>query len=325
MLLADYPKPKNLSKRGMHWSASSYPEEGHWQDNLAWCADMGIGFIKFVEDGGGSGINVYRECWHKHGIIPVVRYYIGAYGKCGQREADAIKRTADVLGFRTYFELWNELDLPIEWNNDRPANWQEIMINNYTQNAQKVWDAGGLLGTPALASGCLTQTRIDEQGHVLEPIKYNWIKNCVDGVGGPQAAMDLGIWLSDHNYTINHPIDYPYDPVNQSGRPLTEDEYEAVPLWAWDNRSMESINAQRAKDKNPGDTIWDDDTCFRGFEIYLKYSKEAGLDCPLITTEGGPTQTRGDDGRYAKVTEDIMLAWLPQMYQVIGATPRSWC
>lgn len=321
MKLSDYPIPKNRSKRGFHWSASEYPEETHWQERLALCDEMGIGWLKFVDDGGASGMNVYRSCWHDHGIIPVVRFYIGAYGKCGQREADAIKRTADTLGFRTYFELWNELDLPIEWDNERPHNWQEIMIANYVQNAQKVWDAGGLLGTPALASGCLTQTRIDERGNVLEPLKYNWIKNCVDGVGGPQAAMNLGIWFSDHNYPINHDPDYPYDDVNQKGTPLTKTEYESVPSWAWDNRPMAVINAQRAKDKNTGDTIWDDDTCFRGFEIYLEYGRQAGLDCPLITTEGGPTLTRGDDGRYPKVTADIMCAWLPRMYKIMGQYP----
>jgi hypothetical protein len=321
MNLIDYPKPKNLSKRGMHWSASCYPEEGHWQDNLAWCADMGIGFIKFVEDGGGSGINVYRECW-KRDMIPVVRLYIGTPGQCGPREADAIKRIADTLGFRTYFELCNEPDLPIEWGNNRPTDWLMRSINAYCDYAPKVWGAGGLPGTFALASGAITQRRIDEQGNVLDPVGINFIKIIVDRLGGPARAQAIGMWLSDHNYTINHPPDYPSDAVNQEGQPLTMEEYRAVPAWAWDNRTITVINAQRAKDQNPGATIWTDDTCFRGFEIFLAHAKEAGIEVPLLTTEGGPTQTRGDDGRYAKVTEDIMLAWLPEMYRVIGATPE---
>jgi hypothetical protein len=322
MELTAYPIPRNKSKRGMHWSASQYPEEGHWQDNLAWCADMGAGFVKFVEDGGGSGINVYRECWHKHGMIPIVRFYIGTPGQCGPREADAIKRISDVLGFRTYFELCNEPDLPIEWGNHRPTDWLQRSINAYCDYAPKVYDAGGLPGTFALASGALTQRRIDEHGNVLDPVDFNFIKAIIDQLGGPQSAQAIGLWLSMHNYTINHPIDYPYDAVNQTGRPLTVSEYNAVPAWAWDGRAMADINAQRARDQNPGATIWTDDTCFNGFLIFLAHMQAAGIRVPMITTEGGPTQTRGDDGRYAKVTEDVMLAWLPQMYEIVGQYPE---
>lgn len=318
MKLSEYPIPRNGSKRGMHWSASCYPEEPRWPEHLALCRDMGIGFIKFVDDGGASGMNVYRSCWHDYGIIPVIRFYIGTPGQCGPREADAIKRIADVLGFRTYFELCNEPDLPIEWGNNRPHDWLQRSINAYCDYAPKVWAAGGLPGTFALASGALSQQRVDERGNVLDPVRVNFIKIIVDQLGGAAAAQSIGLWLSDHNYTINHPPDYPYDAVNQAGQPLTAAEYNAVPLWAWDNRPMEAINAQRARDKNPGDTIWDDDTCFNGYQIFLAYAREAGIDVPLITTEGGPTLTRGDDGRYPKVTQDIMLDWLPRMYRVIG-------
>lgn len=322
MELKDYPIPRNKSKRGMHWSASCYPEEGHWQENLAWCADMGIGFIKFVEDGGGSGINVYRQCWFTHGIIPVVRFYIGTPGQCGPREEDAIKRISDMLGFRTYFELCNEPDLFDEWDGNRPQDWLQRSVNAYVGYAPKVWNAGGLPGTFALASGACTQRRIDQWGHVLDPVAVNFIKLIVDGLGGPAVAQNIGMWLSDHNYTINHPPDYPYDAVNQEGKPLTLAEYNSVPSWAWDGRSIESINAQRMKDKNPGDTIWNDDTCFNGYQIFLAYAKEAGIEVPLLTTEGGPTQTRGDDGRYAKVTEDIMMSWIPVMYRALGSQPE---
>ena len=322
MNLKDYPIPKNRSKRGMHWSASEYPEEGHWQDHLALCRDMGISWIKFVDDGGASGLNVYRSCWHDFGIIPVVRFYIGANGKCGPREADAVKRIADVLGFRTYFEFWNELDLPLEWAGNRPRDWLNQMLQKVIINAGPVFQAGGLLGTPALASGAMSQVRVDEKGNVLDPVKFNWIKTIVDGLGGPAAAQAVGLWLSDHNYTLDHPPDYPYDAVNQTGQALTKAEYDAVPLWAWDGRSMDAINAQRARDKNPGADIGTDDTCFGGYKIFLAYAAEAGIDVPLITTEGGPTLTRGDDGRYPKVTADIMCDWLPRMYREMATVPQ---
>ena len=321
MRLQDFPIPRNKSKRAMHWSASCYPEEAHWQDRLAICRDMGIGWIKFVDDGGGSGLNVYRSCWHDFGIIPVVRFYIGMPGQCGPREADAIRRIADALGFATYFELCNEPDLPIEWNYKQPNNWLYQAAYAYCDYAPKVLVAGGLPGTFALASGAFGQMRIDEHGNEIPPVKVNYLKIITDRIG--TDIFHNGGWLSMHNYHINHPVGYPYDAVNQSGELLTFDEWNAVPAWAWDNRPMEAINIQRVRDKNPGDTIWDDDTCFGAYKVFLSLLDELGLDqTPIITTEGGPTLTRGDDGRYPKIYIDLLCQMLEQTYREMAAIPR---
>lgn len=321
MKLQDFPIPRSKSKRGMHWSASCYPEEAHWRDRLALCRDMGIGWIKFVDDGGASGLNVYRACWHEFGIIPIVRFYIGTPGQCGPREADAIKRIADALGFRTYFELCNEPDLPLEWNYRQPKNWLYQAAWAYCDYAPKVLEAGGLPGTFALASGAFGQVRIDEHGNEIPPVKINYLKIITDRIG--KEIFQNGGWVSMHNYHINHPVDYPYDAVNQEGKPLTEAEYNAHPAWAWDYRPMESINAQRARDKNPGDTIWDDDTCFGAYKVFLALLDELGLNqTPIITTEGGPTLTRGDDGRYPKIHIDLMCQMLEQTYREMAQHPR---
>jgi len=319
--LIDFPVPRNLSKRGMHGSASCYPEEGHWQERLAVCRDMGIGWLKFVDDGGASGLNVYRACWHDYGMIPIVRFYIGTPGQCGPREEDAIKRIADALGFATYFELCNEPDLPIEWNYEQPANWLYRAVDAYCNYAPKVLAAGGLPGTFALASGAFGQVRVDERGNEIEPVKINFLKLITDRIG--TEIFNSGGWVSMHNYHINHPVAYPYDLVNQAGQQLTVAEYEAAPLWAWDNRPLADINAQRTRDQNPGDTIWDDDTCFGAYKVFLDLLDQLGLaQTPIITTEGGPTLTRGDDGRYPKTHIDLMVQLLEETYREIGPIPR---
>ena len=74
--------------------------------------------------------------------------------------------------------------------------------------------------------------------------------------------------MAIHNYTLNHPLDYPDDDVNQRGKALTEADYDAEGAWAWDNMPMDTINAWRWQDKNPGDTILDDASCFRSFEFF---------------------------------------------------------
>lgn len=321
MNLTDFPVPRNLSKRGMHGSASMYPEEGHWRERLATCRDMGIGWLKFVDDGGASGLNVYRACWHDYGIIPIVRFYIGTPGACGPREEDAIKRIADTLGFATYFELCNEPDLPIEWGYEQPRDWLYRAVDAYCDYAPKVLAAGGLPGTFALASGAFGQLRIDEHGNEIAPIKVNFLKLITDKIG--TEIFNSGGWVSMHNYHINHPVAYPYDAVNQAGQQLTVAEYEAAPLWAWDNRPMADINVQRARDQNPGDTIWDDDTCFGAYKVFVDLLDQLGLaQTPIITTEGGPTLTRGDDGRYSKTHIDLMVQLLEETYRELGLIPR---
>lgn len=321
MRLSDFPVPRNRSKRGVHWSASCYPEEHDWRGKLALCRDMGIGWIKFVDDGGVSGLNVYRACWHEYGIIPIIRFYIGTPGQCGPREADAIRRIADTLGFRTYFELCNEPDLPLEWGWKQPRNWLYLAADAYCDYAPKVLEAGGLPGTFALASGAFGQVRVDEHGNEIPPIKVNFLKLITDKLG--KWIFESGGWVSMHNYHINHPVDYPYDAVNQEGRPLTKAEYDAAPPWAWDYRPIEAINAQRARDKNPGDTIWDDDTCFGAYKVFLGLLDELGLaETPIITTEGGPTLTRGDDGRYPKIYIELMCQMLEETYREMATVPR---
>ena len=316
MRLQDFPVPRNRSKRGMHWSASCYPEEPHWRERLAICRDMGIGWIKFIDDGGASGLNVYRACWHDFGIVPVIRFYLGMPGACGPRESDAIKRIADALGFATYFELCNEPDLPLEWGYKQPRDWLYRAVNAYVDYAPKVLAVGGLPGTFALASGAFGNLRIDERGNEIPPTKVNFLRLIHEK--NPNI-LGHGGWVAMHNYHLNHPIDYPYDAVNQKGVPLTEEEYKAAPPWAWDHRPMAAINAQRARDKNPGDTIWDDDSCFNAWMVFQEHLRELGLsEVPICTTEGGPTMTRGDDGRYCKTHPALHADVVEQTYRALA-------
>ena len=129
-----------------------------------------------------------------------------------------------------------------------------------------------------------------------------------------------------HNYTGNHPIDYPYDPVNQLGKPLTPAEYERYGAAAWDSRSLQDINAQRANDKNPGDTIYDDDSCFLAVMRFRELLVQAGLShVPIMTTEGGPVYTDLWDGRYARVVPLLYQEMLEAEYAYMAAHDWYYC
>ena len=40
---------------------------------------------------------------------------------------------------------------------------------------------------------------------------------------GRRDLLSQPVWQAIHNYSVNHPLDYPYDRVNQEGAPCPEE------------------------------------------------------------------------------------------------------
>ena len=334
--ISEYPRPPQDNGRGVHWSASVYHPSGadlqFWIDELK---AMQIKWVKLLDDGGGSSIELCRALLD-NGIMPVVRVYRERPnpGHIGGREIDAIRRLIDA-GVR-YFETNNEPDLPAEWqDNHRPENWLDIVVDNFIYDADAIQSMGGLPAFPAMGPGS----------------KDNGLAKVVER--GRIDIFEKGAWLAIHNYTLNHPLDYPYDPVNQEGQPLTREEYErlaawqyshltweeiqelGIPIsredydkfnrWAWDGRSLEEINAIRAANKNPGATIFDDASCFRAWELFGHLMYESlGFYIPIISTEGGPVVGWGDDNRYAKVNPTTQAEWQMRIVAFLQDEAPPW-
>ncbi len=287
MDLKDFPRPPQDNGRGIHWSASPYHPEGEalrfWINELK---EMNIKWVKVLDDGGGSSAKLC-EALLQEGIMPVVRLYRHEPnpGHIGGREVETVKKLVSI-GVR-YFETNNEPNLPAEWKGGyMPPNWVDIVAENLIIDADLILGLGGLPAIPAFSVG--------EKTDIFAEIA----KRRPD-------LFDAGIWAAIHNYTLNHPLDYPDDPVNQEGKPLTPEEYLSYgPVeWVWDGTPMEWINEWRAKDKNPGATIMDDPSCFRAFEqINALIVKACGHSIPIISTEGGPVVGWRDDRRYPRVT-----------------------
>ena len=292
MRIDEYPRPKDDNGRGLHWSARIYHPTGadldYWIDQLQ---AMQIKWLKLLDDGGGSSLELCRRLLAAD-IMPIVRLYRGEPNPdaIGGREVDTIKRLVDI-GVR-YFETNNEPDLPAEWRIPMPPNWLEIVVDNFIHDADLVLGAGGLLALPAMGPGS----------------KDNPIAMIVNK--GRRDLFERGCWVAIHNYTLNHPLDYPDDDVNQLGVPLTREEYNRFGAWAWDHRPLEMINQLRAERKNPGATVYDDPNCFRGYLWTARMIEEAlGFMVPIISTEGGPVVGWGDDKRYPKVTPEQQKEW----------------
>lgn len=314
MRIEDFPRPPDDNGRGVHWSArlyhdAVYPSLDHWIEQLA---AMKIKWVKLLDDGGGSGL-AFSQKLVAAGIMPVVRLFLAQLNPSylSSRELDTVSRYVDI-GVR-YFESNNEPDLPAEWqNNAKPDNWLEIVVDNFIRDADGVLARGGLLALPAMGPG----SRDNPISLVVQK--------------GRRDLFERGCWVAIHNYTLNHPLDYPYDDVNQTGRPLTQEEFDyyarwqyshltyeqiqaqGIPIsaddygkfnrWAWDGRTMEMVNQVRTSNKNPGHTIEDDANCFLGYRAAGKMMFDAlGYYVPVISTEGGPVVGWGDDNRYAKM------------------------
>ncbi len=262
MNLQDFPRPADVSRRGIHWSASVFHPSG---SSLDWWINellaMSIKWVKLLDDGGGSSKHVCQALL-ANGIIPVVRMYRNQPnpGHLSDDERSAISELV-ALGVR-YFESNNEPNLPVEW---KEGSWQsggspELVMEHWLQDAKAVIQLGGYLAFPALAQ-CAHH---GESGSILWYINaFKWLdENAHDD------ALDVfsnGAWIAVHNATLNHcykdtdalwHFEYPYDPICQ------EDQ--------------------------PGKTIMDDDNSLIGHRVPAKLLQDHfGLQVPIISTEGG--------------------------------------
>jgi len=335
MHIEDFPRPKDDNGRGVHWSASVYHPSGSeldfWIDELR---AMKIKWVKLLDDGGCSSLELCQRLLDAD-IMPVVRMYRQKPnpGHMTARQLEAVRRLID-HGVR-YFETNNEPDLQGEWREPMPENWLEIVADNFIWDADRIIDMGGLPAVPAMSVGR----------------KENLITVVVSK--GRGDLFEKGAWVAIHNYTLNHPLDYPDDDVNQHGRPLTPEEYEEYARWAysglsyeeiiaqgvemsrddynkfnnwaWDGRSMEMVNELRARSANPGQTVFDDPYCFRGWEAAGKMIYDAlGFYVPVISTEGGPVVGWGDDKRYPKVNPWMQMEWQLDIVRFMQSQAPPW-
>jgi hypothetical protein len=285
MRIDEFPKPKGNNGRGIHWSASVYHPTGSildfWLDELR---ALNIKWVKLMDDCGGSSVELCTRLLAAD-IMPVVRLYRPRPnpGYLGGRAEETVRRLVG-LGVR-YFETNNEPELALEWENDsRPDNWLDIVVDNFIVDADKILGMGGLPAFPAIGLS---------KG--INPARLLIDKGRAD-------LFEKGCWIAIHTYTLNHPLDYPYDAVNQLGAPVSEEDYRRLGPWAWEGQSRELINKWRETDKNPGATVADDASCFLGFQLMNQMVTESlGYAVPIIATEGGPVVGWREDRRYPRL------------------------
>lgn len=195
------------------------------------------------------------------GMMPVIRMYwprpwIVTYSD----KQKQFLRDAAELGC-CYLEDDNERNLVEEWPEGRwpgEAMPFDDLVTAWYERAQFATSLGYYFAIPALAPG----------GN-YDDIRFLrcWLR-ALDKVPGAVELLRRWGWISVHPAALTHPLDYPYDPINQA--------------------------------EHPGATLRDDSNCWlkwqRVHEVVLEV---LGLDLPVLATEGGAWPGKYDnDARY---------------------------
>ncbi len=262
MELADYPRPANASRRGIHWSPSVFHPSG---STLDWWVDelraMHVRWVKLLDHGGGSSRHVCQRLL-QNGILPIVRMYRDRPnpGSLSDQEKDTISELVE-LGVR-YFECNNEPNLPAEW---QEGEWQsggrpDLVMQHWLQDAEAIISRGGYPAFPALAQ---SGTKSDVGSIPWYVAAFQWLDE--QAHDDALSVFDNGAWIAVHDAVLNHcykddegewHFEYPYDPICQADQ--------------------------------PGKTIMDDDNSLIGHRVPAGLLMEHfDLRVPVISTEGG--------------------------------------
>ncbi len=311
MELYEYPRPKGDTGIGIHWSAGYPAVIGIERIRRQWLPEliaMGVKWVKIANHDGGLE---FAELLLANDIMPIVRIYRPQPnpGTLGPRELQWVEDYVSI-GVR-YFEFNNEPELSVEWAGGYvPPNALEIVARNAIIDMERILERGGYPAIPALATG----SRWDIVGKIVELGRADLFQ-------GP-------VWQAVHNYSVNHPVDYPDDPGNQQGAPYTREFYDRLRAepWGrdpWNGRTLEEVNRLRAENANPGATILDDASCWRAYEFFdAMVRRHLGRSLPVLATEGGWIVGEDADPRYPATTPQLHMAQTLEVCRMLMGTSQ---
>ena len=315
--LAAYPRPKGDNGRGIHWAPTNQPQPAEVVDYFVGeLKAMNIKWVKFLQDDSPEVTHRYLiEQLVANDIEPMMRVY-KPFNEPYQHLAQLVPQ-ATALGVH-YFELYNEPNLAGlagGWPEGDPISVGR-MVELWLLAAREVHAAGGRPSLPPLAGGGAVDD-LTFLRHFLDEIRARG-----------QTDLLLGTWLPVHNYFLNHPLEYPTDPVNVDDVLLTEAEIAERDLTPVE---VEAINQARRMAKLPreqggfwvGNTVDEDSNGFRKFEAYANiFYSRFGFYVPLIGTEGGAIVGSAEDPRYPPLrSEDVTSLTLAAYQAMLDEAP----
>ncbi|MCC7354010.1 MAG: hypothetical protein IT330_09650 [Anaerolineae bacterium] len=313
-----FPRPPKDNGWGIHWVPTLHAQPAATVDRFVnEAARLGIKWVKIMQADQPKVEHEYLiHSLVKRGIMPILRVYRA--DNTPYEHLEALVRQAVPLGVH-YFELYNEPNVSGESGGWRAGERisPERIADNWLLAAQAVVRAGGLPGTPAPAPG----------GNYEDTAFLKAFLRRIVARG--QKEILAKSWIALHNYLLNHPLDYPEDPVNLQSAPLSAQEIARRGL---SEAEVRFINDARASSRRPrsqggyyrGSTIQQDSNAFRKFETYNAIIlQEVGFAMPILSTEGGAIPGTQEDPRYPRVTDSDVAEWTAGAfrYMVENAPP----
>jgi hypothetical protein len=267
---------------GIHGGANAWFPLG--EDGPDWAIgqlkEMGFSWVKLL-DVEGSSLRCVTAC-KAAGIEPIVRLYRPTPQPGTLDDAPKTKAAVPLLvaaGAR-YFEVSNEDNVNWEQKSGTiPADAPEQSAKGIMVDADYILNAGGIPLLTAMSPGG-HRDDIEYLQHMVWWLKDNW------GL----AKLDRCA-IACHNAALNHPLDYPFDTVNQSA----------------ENKGQKLLD--------PGAS-----------NGWLKYQavhdlvlRETGLSLPVLSTEGGIWPGEHQDPRYPAVTPQAVTEGYVQIAQDMAA------
>lgn len=315
---ARYPKPPGDTGAGIHLGANGYfplgedqgpvvayyagePVFQRWLESCQGLRSRGLTWavVLTIDD---SALACLPTILYS-GIMPVLRVVRKYPGRINEKSLSAVRRFCAMGG--RYVQIGNEPNLACEWDrwpsaSEWPAAFRQWAIDWYA-DAQPIEAAGGFVGIDPLAPGGNWRGGHLVYGDGDDPAFLEAMLRELRNISGATALLQRCGWVSVHPALLNHPLNYPDDPVNQAEHP-----------------GQTVLSRYYANGMPTGAS-----NCWRKWELVDHIVQtELGLRLPIIGTEGGAWALNGADPRYpaltAQTASDANVAMLRSMRQ----TPR---
>ncbi len=291
MDLRAYPRPQDDNGIGIHFrlDLAEKPNKPHVSDGVQWLKQINAKWA-LVAGQDWEQISLAAGMIWAAGAMPVCRLINKINGPVVDW-AGGVKKLQS-QGIPAYIQIYNEPGDSREW---RDGTHPDIGIfgAKWADAAAQVYDAGGYPGVGAVLGQ-------DEWLAAFNSVQANNLSRIWDRA-----------WFCVHNYGSNHPLDYPYDDVNQKGVPVPPDEYARLQY----SLPLDQVNALRVSSAKPGSTIMTDDTSIIRFLEFKQWMIDSlGYCLPMIGGEGGWEWGNEEDHRYSKLTPEQHADYHKEMF-----------
>lgn len=315
-----YPRPPADSGLGIHGGANAYFPMGETEqaenEFFQRLEDCGFSAVKLLNVGKASALRCVQKALAR-GMTPIVRCY-RPEPHASTLDADADqKATLHLLveaGCKLY-EVQNEPNVVWEWPGKViPPDAHEVTARNFSKDADFILSLGATPLITAMAPG--GEPGWDDMEflrHMVWWLKDNW---------GLDKLAKCGIAV--HTAALNHPLDYPFDDVNQKGVPVTDAEWDSHE-WAG---GREFVDQQRRIGMNAGQQLLDPgaSNCWLKWQaVHDLVERETGLSLDVYGTEGGLWVGELQDPRYPKVSvQDVVDGYLRIADEMMDGKYPDW-